>query len=142
MDFIMPTMLWTCSQTKHMPQENAVDDISESLSHSLYFTPLLVPRHSLTYPLPFSLSIPRAMFLSFGADSQLCRTWSGTPHLSHNTKVCASHPPTSELRNILGMSAHEILIVFLKQSRTRRCVAEQEVLVIELKSVLSLFIVF
>ena len=37
---------------EHMPQENSVDDISESLSHA--------PLH------------PRAMFLSFGTDFQLC----------------------------------------------------------------------
>ena len=42
---------------EHMPQENSVDDISESLSHSL---PLL--------------SYSRATFLSFGTDFQLCRT--------------------------------------------------------------------
>ena len=42
---------------EHMPQENSVDDISESLSHSL---PLLSCSH--------------AMFLSFGTDFQLCRT--------------------------------------------------------------------
>jgi vacuolar protein sorting-associated protein 3 len=68
---------------EHMPQENSVDDISESLSYSLpplsyYSTPPLValPRHPLTYLLlPFSLSLhPRAMFLSFGTDFQLCRT--------------------------------------------------------------------
>ena len=49
---------------EHMPQENSVDDISESLSRSLsllsyYSTPLLVakPQHPLTYFLPLSLSI-------------------------------------------------------------------------------------
>ena len=48
---------------EHMPQENSVDDISESLSYSLpllscYSAPLLVarPRHPLTYLLPFPLS--------------------------------------------------------------------------------------
>jgi vacuolar protein sorting-associated protein 3 len=40
--------------------------------------------------------------------------------LSPNTQ---SAPPTAELRKILGMAAQEMLIVFLKKSRTRRSVA-------------------
>jgi vacuolar protein sorting-associated protein 3 len=34
-----------------------------------------------------------------------------------------SAPPTAELRKILGLAAHEMLIVFLRKSRTRRTVA-------------------
>ena len=50
--------------------------------------------------------------------SNLVRNYS--PHLAPNTQ---SAPPTAELRNILGMAAQEMLIVFLKKSRTRRSVA-------------------
>ena len=50
--------------------------------------------------------------------SNLVRNYS--PHLSPNTQ---SAPPTAELRKILGMAAQEMLIVFLKKSRTRRSVA-------------------
>ena len=50
--------------------------------------------------------------------SNLVRNYS--PHLAPNTQ---SASPTAELRNILGMAAQEMLIVFLKKSRTRRSVA-------------------
>jgi hypothetical protein len=50
--------------------------------------------------------------------SNLVRNYS--PHLAPNTQ---SAPPTAELRNILGSAAQEMLIVFLKKSRTRRSVA-------------------
>ena len=43
-----------------------------------------------------------------------------SPHLAPNTQ---SASPTAELRNILGLAAQEMLIVFLKKSRTRRSVA-------------------
>ena len=50
--------------------------------------------------------------------SNLVRNYS--PHLSPNTQ---SAPSTAELRKILGIAAQEMLIVFLKKSRTRRSVA-------------------
>ena len=40
-----------------------------------------------------------------------------SPHLAPNTR---SAPPTVELRKILGMAAQEMLVVFLRKSRTRR----------------------
>jgi len=43
-----------------------------------------------------------------------------SPHLAPNT---LSSPPTAELRKILGIAAQEMLIVFLRKSRTRRRVA-------------------
>ncbi|KAF8155687.1 hypothetical protein B0H34DRAFT_714373 [Crassisporium funariophilum] len=51
--------------------------------------------------------------------SNLVRNYS--PHLSPNT---LSAPPTAELRKILGMAAREMLLTFLKKSRTRRSVAK------------------
>ncbi|KDR79882.1 hypothetical protein GALMADRAFT_61975 [Galerina marginata CBS 339.88] len=51
--------------------------------------------------------------------SNLVRNYS--PHLAPNTLTA---PPTAELRKILGMAAKEMLLVFLKKSRTRRSVAK------------------
>ncbi|KAF9479756.1 hypothetical protein BDN70DRAFT_906111 [Pholiota conissans] len=51
--------------------------------------------------------------------SNLVRNYS--PHLFPNT---LSAPTTAELRNILGFAAKEMLIGFLKKSRTRRSVAK------------------
>ncbi|KAF8958169.1 hypothetical protein BDZ97DRAFT_1842909 [Flammula alnicola] len=53
-----------------------------------------------------------------GSVDDIIRNYS--PHLAPNT---LSAPPTAELRKILGMAAKEMLIGFLKKSRTRRSVA-------------------
>lgn len=64
---------------EHMPQENSVDDISESLSHSLpllsYYFLWLCHDTPLTISPPFlSLSIRTPCSCLFGTDFQLCRT--------------------------------------------------------------------
>jgi hypothetical protein len=64
---------------EHMPQENSVDDISESPSYLL----LLLLYHSTSFrgsaPTPIDVIFPlsphpHTMFLSFGTDFQLYRT--------------------------------------------------------------------
>lgn len=51
--------------------------------------------------------------------SNLVRNYS--PHLAPNTLAA---PPTAELRKILGMAAREMLLSFLKKSRTRRSLSK------------------
>ncbi|PPQ88786.1 hypothetical protein CVT25_010472 [Psilocybe cyanescens] len=53
--------------------------------------------------------------------SNLVRNYS--PHLAPNT---LSAPPTAELRKILGMAARDMLLLFLKKSRTRRSLSKEK----------------
>jgi hypothetical protein len=113
---------------EHMPQENSVDDIShgESLSRYSHFfyascdkatTPIDISPPFLSLS-PSARHVPVFLELIFSCVEPSQELF--TPHLAPNTQ---SAPPTAELRNILGMAAQEMLIVFLKKSRTRRSVA-------------------